>query len=134
MPHAEIRILAGKTAGEKKKLGEDVANAVAKGLGRPSFGWMVGYEIIDIPSKNFARGGKLKAVNPPSAYIIVSILKGRTLKQKKGIVENVSAAVARHLGVPGNSDGIVIEIMEAVLANISHAGKTTLDAPPPQII
>lgn len=134
MPHAVIRILEGKTAGEKKKLGDDVAHAVAKGLGHPSFGWMVGYEIIDIPAKHFARGGKLKAANPPFAYLIVSILKGRTPQQKKGIAECVSTAVAKHLKVPADSEGIVVEITEAALANISHAGETTLDAPPPQII
>jgi 4-oxalocrotonate tautomerase family enzyme len=134
MPHALIRILEGKTTEQKKKLGEDVANAIAKGLGHPSFGWMVGYEIFDIAPKHFARGGKLKAVDPPPAYVIVSILKGRTAKQKKGIVEHVSTAVAKHLGVPGSSEGIIVEITEAALENISHAGETTLDAPPPQII
>lgn len=134
MPHAEIRIFEGKTAEEKKKLGEDVAYAVAKGLGHLSFGWMVGYEITDISPKHFARGGKLKAVNSPFAYVIVSILRGRTPKQKKGIAEHVSAVVAKHLGIPGNSDGVMVEITEAALEDISHAGKTTLDAPPPQII
>ncbi len=134
MPHASIRILEGKTAAQKKKLGEDVANAVAKGLGHPSFGWMVGYEIFDIAPKHFSRGGKLKAVNPPPAYVIVSILKGRTAKQKKDIVEYVSTGVAKHLGAQRNSEGIIVEITEAALADISHAGETTYDAPPPQII
>jgi 4-oxalocrotonate tautomerase family enzyme len=134
MPHASIRILKGKNPAEKKKLVKDVSLAVASGLGHPEQGGMIEYELVDIPAGNLAKGGKLNAGGPPPAYIIVNILKGRTREQKKKVAEYVSAAVAKHLGIPSDSEGIIVEIAETSTKNISHGGKLTLDNPPPVII
>ena len=134
MPYASIRILQGLTAGQKKRLAEDVGVAVATGLGHPSQEGMVAYELVDIPAENYARGGKIYTDGQPSAYVIVNVLQGRTAEQKIKIAEYVTTAIAGHLGIPGDSERIVVEIVDISAENISHGGKLTLDAPPPVII
>ena len=131
MPHVSIRMLKGMTPEQKRKLGEDISAAVDRNLDMPpgmSMG-MIEHELVEISPENLARGGKLQADSPPSAYVVVNFIEGRTTEQKVGISRDVTEAVAKNLNIsPGE---VTVELVGFSPENIAHGGKLTIDSPPP---
>ncbi|MBN1629575.1 MAG: tautomerase family protein [Thermoleophilia bacterium] len=63
----------------------------------------------------------------------MNILQGRPLEQKRRIVREITDAVARALGVPSDTEDIVVEINEVDPANIAHGGVLTVDMEKPPL-
>jgi phenylpyruvate tautomerase PptA (4-oxalocrotonate tautomerase family) len=134
MPHIVVSVLEGMKFETKRLLAEDIAGAVAKNVGLPLD--MVKGEVsfVEISLENCAPAQDYSESRRPLAvrYVSMNILRGRPLEQKRGIAKDVAGAIGKVLGVPADSDDIVVEINEVDPANISHGGILTLDmANPP---
>ena len=134
MPHIVVSVLEGMAFEKKRLLAVDIAEAVAKNVGLPLE--MVKREVsmVEIPLENCAPAADYGTSRLPLAvrYVSMNILQGRPLEQKRRIVRDISEVIGRALGVPPDSDEIVVEINEVDPANISHGGILTLDmAEPP---
>ena len=135
MPHIVVSVLEGIPIEKKKDMAKDIIAAVARNLGLPLELVAKELEYNDIPLENFSPAVELTPDNPPPPikYISINCIQGRTLEEKRGIARDVTAAVARHLGIPPESQEIAVEIIEVSPENISHGGKLTIDSPPPAI-
>ena len=139
MPYMYFRISEGRTPEQKQKLANDVSAVIDKYIGPPP--WMatetsdsspmeLEYHIVDIPAGNLAKGGKLLEGGSLSAYVVINVMNKRPRELKDAIAKEVSEAVARQLGIPPESQDIIVEIRETAEYNISHGGKLTLDSQP----
>ena len=54
----------------------------------------------------------------PEAY--VHVVKGRTFEQKKGLVQDITTAVMKHMNAP--ADAVVVTIIEAEADSKGKAG------------
>ena len=134
MPHIVISVLEGMAFETKRLLAEDIAGAVSRNVGLPLDMVKGEVSVVEIPLENCAPALDYSESRLPFAvrYVSMNILRGRPLEQKRGIVRDVAEAIGKVLGVPPDSDEIVVEINEVDPANISHGGILTLDmAEPP---
>ena len=133
MPHIVVTVLQGIPVEKKKGMAKDITTAVANNFGLPPEMVAKELEYMEIPLENFAPAAELAAENlpPPIKYVSIHCLEGRTLQQKREMAKDVTEAVARHLGIPPESQEIAVEIVEVSPENIAHGGKLSLDSPPP---
>ncbi|OGO24285.1 MAG: hypothetical protein A2144_10155 [Chloroflexi bacterium RBG_16_50_9] len=133
MPYIVVSVLEGIPVEQKKAMARDIAKAVSKNFGLPFE--MVAKEIVfnDILLENFTPAVEPSADKPPLPikYISINVLQGRTLEQKRGIARDVTKAVAKHLGIPIESEEIAVEIAEVNPENIAHGGILTIDMKSP---
>jgi phenylpyruvate tautomerase PptA (4-oxalocrotonate tautomerase family) len=136
MPHIVVSVLEGMTLETKRRLAEDIAGAVARNVGLPLEMVKGEVSVIEIPLENCAPALDYSESKPPLGvrYVSMNILRGRPLGQKRGIVKDVAGAIGKVLGVPPDSDEIVVEINEVDPANISHGGILTLDMAEPPLL
>ena len=139
MPYMYFRISEGRTPEQKQKMAEDASAVIDKYIGPPP--WVatattdrspmkLEYHMVDIPANNLARGGKLLEGDSLSAYVVINVMNERPRELKGAIAKEVTEAVARQLGIPPESQDIIVEILETAEHNISHGGKLTLDSLP----
>ena len=135
MPHIVVSVLEGLPAGVKRDMARDITAAVARNFGLPLDLVLKEIEYNEIALENFQPALETSADNPPVPikHISLNCIEGRTLEEKRGIARDVTAAVAKHLKIPPESQEIAIEIVEVNPANVSHGGKLTIDSPPPGI-
>jgi 4-oxalocrotonate tautomerase len=57
--------------------------------------------------------------------VTIKIIEGRTLEQKRGMVKDVTAAIAKNLGCP--TTAVNIDIMEMKTENYATDGKMWCD-------
>ena len=135
MPHIVVRVLEGIPIETKKGMAKDITAAVARNMGLTLELVATELEYVDIPLENFSPAVEVSADNPPPPikHISINCIQGRTLEEKRGVARDVTQAVARHLGIPPESQEIAVEIIEVSPENIAHGGKLTLDSPPPGV-
>jgi 4-oxalocrotonate tautomerase len=60
--------------------------------------------------------------------VIVYILEGRTLDQKRGLVKDITAAVMKNVGAP--AEAVTISLVETARTDKSKGGVLFSDMPP----
>jgi 4-oxalocrotonate tautomerase len=60
--------------------------------------------------------------------IVVYLLEGRTLEQKRGLIKDLTAAVVKNAGSPAES--VTVSIVETPKTNKGKAGVLFSDMPP----
>ena len=68
----------------------------------------------------------------PVKHITIHRIAGATLEQKRELFKNIAAAVAKNLGIPADSEDIVVDMIECSPENVSHGGILTKDKGPMQ--
>jgi phenylpyruvate tautomerase PptA (4-oxalocrotonate tautomerase family) len=135
MPHIVVTVLEGTPYSLKKALAKDIAYAAATSFGLPVD--MVSREVtfVDIPAENVAPAIDNMFKTPPIAvrYISIDILAGRPLEDKRKAAKTITEAVAKNLGISPENEEIVVAILEANPANVSHGGVLSLDMKNPPL-
>lgn len=135
MPHIVVTVIEGIGIEQKRALAEGIAEAVSESVGLPLA--LVKGEVcfVDMPVENCAPALDYGLTNSPLAvrYVSMNILKGRPLEQKRAIARNITRCVAEILGVPADSEEIVVEINEVNPENIAHGGVLTVDMEDPPL-
>jgi 4-oxalocrotonate tautomerase len=57
--------------------------------------------------------------------VTIKIIEGRTLEQKRGMVKDVTAAIAKNIGCPGSA--VHIDLLEMKQENYAQDGKLWCD-------
>ena len=135
MPHIVVSVLEGLPPEVKRGMARDITAAVAGNLGIPLDLVIKEIEYNEISLENYSPAEDISAVSlpVPIRYISINCIEGRSVEEKRGIARDVTAAVARHLNIPPESQEIAIEIKEVNPANVAHGGKLSLDAPAPGV-
>jgi 4-oxalocrotonate tautomerase len=60
--------------------------------------------------------------------VTIKIIEGRSIEQKRGMVKDVTEAIARNIGCP--PDAVHIDIVDLKMENISQGGQLFTDNPP----
>jgi 4-oxalocrotonate tautomerase len=81
---------------------------------------------VDNPSHE-AYGSK--APNPTMPEIIVYAIEGRTLEQKRGLVQDITTAMVKHFQVP--AENVVVQIVETSKENKAKGGVLFSERPAP---
>jgi 4-oxalocrotonate tautomerase family enzyme len=135
MPHIVVSVLEGMPYLQKQTLAREIAGAAARSFGLPAE--MVSREVTfaDVTLENCAPAVEASRDNSPIAvrYISIHIIEGRPLEQKRQATREITEAVAGILGIPADTEDIVVEITEVNPANVSHGGVLTIDMEKPPL-
>lgn len=122
MPFAQVYLVEGHSAEEKRAVIANVTQALQDAVGAPRPNVRVW--ILDVPKSNFGVGGECLEdadyTNYPFAQIF--IIEGRTEEQKSAVIANVTQAL--ETAVAADKGKIRAWIQEVPKANWGIAGQT----------
>ena len=132
--YVEIKVLKGIPVEKKKAMAIDIAKVLTGGGMIPVEMAAKELVFIDIPPENFSPVEEITADNlpVPIKHITIHAIGGRTLEQKRELFKNIAEAVAKNLGIPADSEEIVVDMIECSPENVSHGGILTKDKGPLQ--
>ncbi|WP_374259906.1 2-hydroxymuconate tautomerase family protein [Zoogloea sp.] len=125
MPFAQVYLVEGQTAQEKRAVIANITQALQDAVGAPRPNVRVW--IHDVPKSNFGVGGEciedLEDSNFP--FVQLFLIEGRTEEQKRAVIENVTHAL--EVSVGAQKGRIRAWIQEVPKANWGIAGQTAKD-------